>query len=461
MISFSSIDTIIILFFFLLLILIGFIGGRKSKNDAESFLLSGRNLNLFLFVLVNVSTWYGGILGVGEFSYRYGLASWFTQGLPYYFFALLFAIFLAKKIRNSSLYTIPDKVTLTFGKNAGLWSAFLVFVLVSPAPYLLMIGNLLTLIFPVDLLTALLIAAALSIAYLFFGGFRSNVFVDSFLFFVMFGGFIVVFFILITSFGGVEFLVASLPQEHLTLTGGAPPVFIIVWFLIALWTFADPGFHQRTYAAKTANVAKWGIIISILFWALFDFLTNSIGLYSKAILPDLATPVLSYPLLAERVLNPGVKGLFYAAMFATILSTANSFLFLSASTIGKDFIFVFSKQKKDENIKKYTNIGLLITAVFSITLAYFVSSVIEIWYILGSICIPGLLVLIFVSYSEKLHSMKREIVLLSVFSVITSAAWFLIRPFFQNEVLSMIEPMIAGIVVILIFSIIIWIKKNH
>jgi len=460
MISFSCIDTIIILSFFFILVLIGFIAGRKSKNDAESFLLSGRNLNLFLFILVNVSTWYGGILGVGEFTYRYGLASWFTQGLPYYLFAFLFAIFLSKKIRNSSLYTIPDKITITFGKNAGLWSAFLVFVLVSPAPYLLMLGNLLTLIFPVDLLTALIIAVTLSIVYLFFGGFRSNVFVDSFLFFVMFGGFILVFFILITSFGGVEFLVESLPQEHLTVTGGASPVFIIVWFLIALWTFADPGFHQRTYAAKTSNVAKWGIIISIFFWALFDFLTNSIGLYSKAILPDLTTPVLSYPLLAEKVLNPGVKGLFYAAMFATILSTANSFLFLSASTIGKDFFFLFSKEKKDESIKKYTNIGLLITAVFSITLAYFVSSVIEIWYILGSICIPGLLVLIFVSYSEKLQYMKREIVLLSVFSVITSAAWFIIRPFFQNEVLSMIEPMIAGIVAIFIFIIIIWIKKS-
>lgn len=460
MISFSSIDTIIILSFFSILVLIGFIAGRKSRNDAEGFLLSGRNLNLFLFVLVNVSTWYGGILGVGEFTYRYGLASWFTQGLPYYFFALLFAVFLAKKIRNSSLYTIPDKITLTFGRNAGLWSAFLVFVLVSPAPYLLMLGNLLTLIFPVDLLTALIIAVALSIVYLFFGGFRSNVFVDSFLFFVMFGGFIVVFLILTTSFGGVEFLVESLPEEHLTLTGGASPFFIVVWFLIALWTFADPGFHQRTYAAKNANIAKWGIIISILFWALFDFLTNSIGLYSRAILPNLSTPVLSYPLLAEKVLNPGVKGLFYAAMFATILSTANSFLFLSASTIGKDLFFALSKEKNEKSIKKYTNIGLLITALFSITIACLVSSVIEIWYILGSICIPGLLVLIFISYSEKLKFVKNEIVLLSVFSVIISAVWFLVRPIIENEMLSMIEPMIAGILSIPFFALLFWIKKR-
>ena len=45
-----------------------------------------------------VSTWYGGILGVGEFSYRYGISNWVIQGVPYYVFALFFAFLLAKRI---------------------------------------------------------------------------------------------------------------------------------------------------------------------------------------------------------------------------------------------------------------------------------------------------------------------------------------------------------------------------
>ncbi len=129
-------------------------------------LLSGRKLSLFLFVAVNVSTWYGGILGVGEFTYRYGLVSWFTQGFPYYIFAFLFAIFFAKKIREASLFTIPDKLTEVYGRNVGLVSAVIVFVLVSPAPYLLMTGNLLSLIFKIDLIPALFISLLLSLVYL-------------------------------------------------------------------------------------------------------------------------------------------------------------------------------------------------------------------------------------------------------------------------------------------------------
>jgi len=101
MISFSPLDVIIILLFFLTLLTIGFITSRRTKNDSEDYLLSNRKMGLFLFVLVSVSTWYGGIIGVGEFTYRYGLVSWFTQGFPYYFFAFLFAIFFAKKIRDA------------------------------------------------------------------------------------------------------------------------------------------------------------------------------------------------------------------------------------------------------------------------------------------------------------------------------------------------------------------------
>jgi SSS family solute:Na+ symporter len=165
MISFSTPDILIIISFFAALLFIGFYSGRKTKSDADDYLLSGRKVGLFLFILTNVSTWYGGILGVGEFTYRYGIVSWFTQGFPYYIFALLFALFFAKKIRKASLFTIPDKLTEVYGKNVGLLSAIIVFVLVSPAPYLLMSAGLLSLLFDLNIVLCLFISLILSIVY--------------------------------------------------------------------------------------------------------------------------------------------------------------------------------------------------------------------------------------------------------------------------------------------------------
>jgi len=368
MVLFSNLDIIIVILFFLIVVILGFIPKMKN-NSAESYLLSNRNVGIYLFVLTNVATWYGGILGVGEFTFKFGILSWVTQGLPYYVFAIVFAFLFAGKIRKASLFTIPDKLEEVYGRKVGLFASLLVFILVSPAPYLLMIASLLSLIFGINIFLALFIGIFISVVYLFKGGYRANIITDAFQFFVMFIGFIALVYFASTTLGGLNFLKDNLPPAHLSISGGASPTFIIVWFLIALWTFADPGFHQRCYSAKSENVAKYGIIISVVLWMFFDFLTTSTGLYARALLPNMENAVLSFPILAENILGNGYKGLFYAALFATILSTLNSFLFLSATTFSRDFVYKLKKEVDDNNLIKYTQIGLIVSSIISIILA--------------------------------------------------------------------------------------------
>lgn len=447
MVSFSSVDLIIIILFFFVVVLVGFIAGRKSKNNAEDFLLSGRKVGLFLFVLTNVATWYGGILGVGEFVYHYGIVSWFTQGLPYYIFAFLFGLFFAKKIREASLFTIPDKLNSAYGKKVGLFSAILIFVLVTPAPYLLMTGNLLSLVFNIDILPALLIGLLLSAAYLFKGGFRSDLYTDVIQFFVMFIGFILVVSYAFSSLGNFTFLQNNLPDKHLELTGNVSAGFIVVWFFIALWTFADPGFHQRCYSAKNGRVAQRGIIISIFFWFLFDGLTTVTGLYARAHLPNLSNASFSYPLLAEAILPTGIKGIFYAALFATILSTLNSFLFLSATTISRDYISKISSVKSGDHLKQFAILGLIVTGILSVVLAYFIPSVIQIWYTVGSICIPGIILPVVSSYYPKIIISEKLLLYEMILSVTAGLTWFFVRENFIGTAIFDLEPMIVGVTV--------------
>ncbi len=454
MISFSSLDFIILSVFFAILFLIGFLPRKEQKGNSSEYLLAGRNVGLFLFIMTNVSTWYGGILGVGEFTYRYGLLSWFTQGLPYYIFAILFAIFFAKKIRNAELFTIPDKLEQTYGKHVGILSSVLIFILVSPAPYLLMTANLLSMIFNINLLPALFINFIVSGIYLLKGGYKSDLYTDVFQFFIMFIGFILIVYISFTQVGDLNYLKHNLPQEHLSLTSNVSPIYILVWFLIALWTFADPGFHQRCYAAKNGNIAKWGIIISVLFMALFDFLTTTTGLFARASLPNISNPVQSFPLYAEKILGRGIKGIFYAALFATIISTLNSFIFLSATTFGRDFVFKIKKNTASDNIPTYTRVGLIFTALVSILIAYFVQSVITIWYLIGSICIPGIIFLVFGAYFERIRISKNFAIVEIIGGVSSSVIWFFVREKLNNELLQQIEPMIAGLLFVFVVHII-------
>lgn len=109
-VSLHFVDAALIILYFGAVVYIGMRAAKKEKSSTDEFLLAGRMLTLPMFVATLVSTWYGGILGVGEFSYRYGISNWIVFGVPYYIFALVFALFLAKKVRATNLTTIPDQL---------------------------------------------------------------------------------------------------------------------------------------------------------------------------------------------------------------------------------------------------------------------------------------------------------------------------------------------------------------
>jgi solute:Na+ symporter, SSS family len=398
MITFSIYDYLVIGLYFAGVIFIGF-RTKKSDNSPLDYLVAGRSLTLPAFVATLVSTFYGGVLGIGEFTYGYGISSWFMNAFPYYVFILIFAFLLAKKIRKSELYTIPDKLHMAYGKKAGVFGGFLVFFLVTPAPYVLMMGIIIQLIFDIPLLTAMIVCVFISVIYLFRGGLRADVRVNILEFVIMFIGFGIILPFCLAEFGGLSYLQKNLPETHLDLIGGNSLQYILVWFFIGAWALVDPSFYQRCFAAKDEKTARNGVLISLIFWFIFDFLTTTAGLYARADLQELDTPAMSYPLLAEKILPPVAKGLFFTGMIATIMSTMHSFIFISGTTLGNDIISKL-KNKPDTN-NRYSQIGILAASVISILIVMWIPSVVNIWYTIGSVIIPALLISVLSAYSEK------------------------------------------------------------
>jgi SSS family solute:Na+ symporter len=402
MVHLSPADITLILAYFGAVLYVGFRATRKNKSGTDEYLLASRTLTLPMFVATLVSTWYGGILGVGEFSYRYGISNWVVFGVPYYLFALLFALFLAKKVRATNLYTIPDKLEQSYDRKTAIAGGFLTFFLVSPAPYVLMLGILVQLVFGISLFTSILLTTFLTVCYLYVGGFRSDIWVNAFEFVLMFLGFALVVLFAYTKYGGLDFIRAHVPPLHLSWNGGNSWQFVLVWFFIALWTLVDPAFHQRCYAAKDSATAQRGILFSILFWFVFDFMTSTAGLYARAVLPSLSNPTYSYPMLAEAALPSVAKGLFYIGMLATIMSTLSSLTLISAITVGKDIVGkIVRADDRAPVVEQWTKIGLVITSVVAIAMALLVPSVVALWYTIGTCIIPGLLIPVLASYFDR------------------------------------------------------------
>ena len=256
-------------------IVIGFLtacltlGARvRREEDLEGWILAGRTLTLPVFVATLVPTFYGGVLGIGEFTWSAGLSNWTVMALPYYVFAGLYAVLLAGRVRVTPGLTIPDHLAAAYGMPMAVLGAALVFILASPADEL-RDGRVFARAYdrsPRSRIAAL--AAALALALIWRGGLRSDAAANRLQFVVMFAGFSLIIPFAWLAVGSPVAMAHKLPYGHMSLTGGLGWPKLIGWWLIAVWTLVDPSFHQRCAAAQTPAVARKGILISIGFWML-------------------------------------------------------------------------------------------------------------------------------------------------------------------------------------------------
>jgi SSS family solute:Na+ symporter len=439
-----QIDYFIVGAYALMVLGLGFFRRVKTDSSAAEMIVGGRILTLPAFVGTLVSAWYGGVLGVGEYSYRYGISNWLVQGVPYYVAAFLFAWFLAKKARESMVLTIPDRLAQVYDNKTALAGASILFALTPPAAYVLIVGELCAILFGWPLWMGILLGTLVSVVYVYWGGFNSVVRTDVFEFILMYTGFGAMLIFLVTNVGGFGWLAEHLPATHLTWHGGNSVWYIASWYIIALMTLTEPIFYQRCFAVKNVATARTGIFVSILFWTLFDFMTTYCGLYARALMPDLADPVTSYPALALKVLPAGILGLFVIGMFATVMSTVNAYALIAASTFGNDLVpRLFPKAKG--NVNRYTRIGLLISTAIAVVVAIWYRSVIEIWYLYGTIGAPALMMPMVTSFVGK----RRVPARMALVSIIAcgglSLCWYLLSDHNGGPPWLGIEPVFPGL----------------
>jgi len=360
----------------------------KPSTGGIDYLLAGRKLTLPALVATLVTTWYGGILGVGEYAWRYGISTWVVFGLPYYAAALIFAFWLAPRLRKSGAVSIPDLLLNAYGRRARFTGAAAIFGLTLPVAYLLMLATLLTQLTGWSPLVAVIVGAGFSALYVGISGFRSVVRTDLLQLLLMYAGFFILLPAALAHTGGLAGLWSSLPAEHRSWDGGLGWQTVVVWYLIALQTMVEPSFYQRVFAARTPTVARSGVVISVALWAVFDFFSIGCGLAARVLLPHLEDPLTAYPALAELVLPPWLAAFFTLALFATVMSTLDSYLFLSAATVGHDLT---TKPTSPSEERRRVRYGLALSAILASAGALLFDSAVTVWHHVGSVVTSALL----------------------------------------------------------------------
>ncbi len=420
---------------------------RKKKQSAKEmsaldYLLMGRQLTLPLFVATLVATWYGGIFGVNEITFNYGIYNFVTQGVFWYAAYLIFAFFIAGRVVRFHSVTLPDLTGRMFGPKSAKVAAAFTFFYITPVAYVLSLGMFLHMVFGLSILNGMIYGTLFTCLYTAWGGFRSVVFSDLVQFFVMCGAVLLVVLFSIHAFGGLAFLKANLPAGHFTLTGGNSWADTLIWGFIALSALIDPSFYQRCFAAKNPSVVKKGVLIATLVWFCFDLCTTTGSLYARAVLPN-AEPGQAYFFYSVQLLPAGLRGFFVAGILAIILSTLNSFLFISSNTLSFDFL-----RKRFSNVVLSNRVSIFIVGALAIFLAQaFHGSFKEIWLVLGSYFSACLLAPILAGYIWPGRISDR----LFVGAALTSAAVMTVWRFIPKyKALEALDPFYTGVATSLI-----------
>lgn len=380
---------------------------RGRAADAAGFIVAGRTLTIPFFVASLVATWYGAVLGSGEFILRYGVTFILCFGVPYYVVALLYAGFLSKRIHQAKAVSIPEQFGRTYGAKGRMIVALLLLVITTPASYQLMMGILLMQAFGLPLLPSIILGTIISIAYIVKGGLRSDVYANIVQVILMYLGMLLLVGHAIAEFGSPVTMWKSLPPVALEIPGAIGWTGVLGWFVIAMQTFIDPNFFVRTVAAASDRVARRGLAISVFCWIVYDSLQLLAGLYIVAYAPS-TEPTSSYLSFAGAVLPPISNGLFFASLLAAIMSTLDGYALSSATMLARDVAPQLAQRLGP--VQSYRT-ALVVVSIVGTVIAYIVPSIIDIIFYSGSIAVAAILVPLVLSYTKLCGGLRRHIVL--------------------------------------------------
>jgi SSS family solute:Na+ symporter len=424
--SLSPLDGAVIGLFLMAILGLGF-SAKVRDNSVLQYLAAGRSLSMPAFVATLVSTWYGGVLAVGDSVKAFGFGGIMLNGVPYYFFALVYALFYAERVRGSEQISIPERLSQRWGRPAGLVGAVLIFLLAVPAAHVLMLGTMLHLLTGWSLHLATVVATIGGTLFLYKGGLLADVRAGLLAFVMMYVGFFVIAGWCLTHYP------PALAMQHLDpqlkkWDGGVGFLGFLTFFIGASWTLVDPGFHQRVASARSPQVGKSGLYVCIGFWMLFDILSLVTGIYAITILNPNLSGLEFFPRLGNQILPSGLKAVFMCGLIGTTLSAMVGYTLVSGATFGREFVARLKPGMDDAAIKKWSRVGFAVSCVVAVGISFAVRNVaVDLWYAYSGAVVGALLLPVSAIYVPKfrLTSSSGWATASMLMGFFTSFAWLI------------------------------------
>lgn len=358
---------------------------RQGGSFISEYYIGGRSMSGFVLAMTTAATYVGAssFIGGPGAAYKYGLG-WVLLAMIQVPAVLLSLGALGKKFallaRKHNSVTINDMLLARYQNKVVVWLASFALLLsffAMMAVQFIGAGRLLETTLGIPYQMAVIIFAATVGLYTFIGGFRAVVLTDTIQGLVMIVGTTILFGGIVYAAGGVENAMNTLEAINPQLTSPygideRPLDFTFMtsfWVLVCFGLIGLPHIAVRSMAYKNSQALHQAMIIGTIMIAILMLGMHLSGVLGRAIVPDLKVPDQVIPTLMVQVLPPVVAGIFLAAPMAAIMSSIDSMLIQSSSTLIKD-LYLAVKPNAINNEKKIKLFSTITTLTFTVFLVF-------------------------------------------------------------------------------------------
>ncbi|MDP6032767.1 MAG: sodium:solute symporter family protein [Candidatus Marinimicrobia bacterium] len=355
------IHLVIILLYLFTLIGIGMYKAGKIKTQSD-FAVAGRSLTPWVLVGTMLATWMGtgSILGNAGKTYDTGMAALILPLGSILGIVLLTKI--AGKVRAFEKFTVPEILGDRFGPSARMLSVIaLVIAYMVIVSYQFNAGGavLNTVLMDetgnslISIQTGTIIAAIFIIAYTMLAGLVSVAYTDVANGIIIIFSFVIAIPIFLAQAGGFSGMAASFEAmgkpEHMNFFGVYSTMDIFNFCLPPfLLIMGDANMYQRFFASKNAKGAEQATKVLIFAVLLAELMIIFSAWVVSSMIPD--AEVGKYVLIyaAHKLLPTFLGAIMMTTIVGIIISTADSFLLVPATTLMRDVYLNYINPKANE-----------------------------------------------------------------------------------------------------------------
>lgn len=400
-------------------IAIGLNYAKTASESTENFLIGGRSLGPWVTALAaeasDMSGWL--LMGLPGVAYWVGLSDAFWTGIGLLVGTYLNWLFVAKRIRAYSeiagnSITIPDFISKRFKEENKVMMTLaalfiLVFFTVYAASCFVTVGKLFSTLFNFKYVYMMVAGALFVIIYTFVGGFLAESASDFMQGVVMIFALVAVLVAGIGAAGGLsqvvqnakqipgffEFFGIASPQlaDGVQQVVDGKPVFgeagsygwltVISTLSWGLGYFGMPHVLLKFMAIRETSELTLSRRIGTLWCAISLGASIGIGIIGRVIFPDAYLTQSAaeniFILMSTSFFVPIFAGIVMSGILAATISSADSYLIISASAFSKNIYHgLIKREASDREVLTMTRIALLVISLFAIFIALDENSVI-------------------------------------------------------------------------------------